>query len=111
MREEVKILTRGAYYMTPFNEEHVHEFIHVIHPENIRELFKLGHTNIVEALNEVAETCEAYLVRDGDGEIVFVGGLVFGDECGGAFPTVRSRVKRNVEPPIVGTVRVPDVDI
>jgi hypothetical protein len=95
MDDEPKILTRGAYYMTPFTEEHVHEFIHVIHPENVRELFKLGHTNVVEALNEIAETCEAYLVRDKDDEIVFVGGLVFEDEAPQMFALFTTKIGHN----------------
>lgn len=95
MDNEVKVLTRGAYYMTPFTEEHVHEFIHVIHPENIRELFQLGHTNVVDALNEVAETCEAYLVRDKDDEIVFVGGLFFDEEAPQMFALFTTKIGSN----------------
>ena len=95
MDNEPKVLTRGSYYMTPFTEEHIHEFVHVIHPENVREIFKLGYTNIIDALNKIANECEGYLVRDADNEIVFVGGLLFQDEAPQMFALFTTKIGYN----------------
>lgn len=95
MDNEVRIMERGSYYLTPFLEEHVYEFIHIIHPENIREFTQLGHTNIVDALIEVAETSEVYLVRDGNGEIVFVGGVLLDMDNPQMFALFTTKIKDN----------------
>lgn len=93
--DEIKIMERGSYYLTPFQEDHVYEFIHVIHPENVRELYKLGHTNVIDALKEMTEMSEVYLVRDGKGEIVFVGGLFFDEDTPQMFAMFSSKLKDN----------------
>lgn len=93
--DELKIMTRGAYYLTPFCEHHVYEFIHVIHPENIRELIELGHTNIMDALMEIVEKAEVYLVRDGEGEIIFVGGVYIDEEHPQMFALFSTKLKNN----------------
>ena len=92
---EPKIMTRGAYYLTPFTEDHIYEFIHVIHPENVRELIELGHTNITDALHEMVETAEVYLVRDGEGEIIFVGGVYIDDTDPQMFALFSSKLRDN----------------
>ena len=88
-------MQRGSYYLTPFLEHHVYEFVHIIHPENVRELTKLGHTNIAEALREVAETSEVYLVRDGNDEIVFVGGVLLDLDNPQMFALFTTKLKDN----------------
>jgi len=93
--DEIKIMQRGSYYLTPFNEDHVYEFVHVIHPENVREIYKLGHTSVIDALKEMTEMSEVYLVRDGQGEIVFVGGLLFDQKIPQMFAMFSSKLKSN----------------
>ena len=95
MDNEVKIMERGSYYLTPFLEHHVYEFIHIIHPENVREFTQLGYTNIVDALIEVSKTSEVYLVRDGNGEIVFVGGVILDIENPQMFGLFTIKIRDN----------------
>ena len=79
--DEVRIMKRGGYYLTPFYDDHIYEFIHVIHPENIKELLELErYSNILTALKDLTKNSEVYLVRDKSDEIVFVGGLFFDDD-------------------------------
>ena len=79
MADELRVIKRGQYYMTPFMAHHIEEFIRVIHPENVKELRLLGYENVREALDEMIEASECYLVRGPDNQIVFVGGLFFGE--------------------------------
>lgn len=95
MDNEIKVMERGSYYLTPFLEEHVHEFIHIIHPENVRELTLLGHTNIADALREVAETSDVYLVRDGNDEIIFVGGVILDLDNPQMFAMFTTKIRDN----------------
>jgi hypothetical protein len=78
--DEVRIIQRGGCYLTPLKEQHIQEFLHVIHPENVAELIALGHRNIMQALEETLESSESYLARDKHGEIMFVGGLLFDED-------------------------------
>ena len=93
--DEPKIMTRGACYLTPFREHHIYEFIHVIHPENVRELIELGHTNVKDALTEMVETAEVYLVRDGNNEIIFVGGVYIDEEDPQMFALFSTKIGDN----------------
>ena len=43
MQEEIKILSQGAFYMTPFRDYHIPEFLKVIHNETLIELSNLGY--------------------------------------------------------------------
>ena len=72
---EVKILTRGAYYMTPLSPFHLDEIAENLSPENRRELRIMGYTNLRDAMSEMYEESEAYIVRKEGGPIIFVGGL------------------------------------
>jgi hypothetical protein len=95
MQEELKILSRGAFYMTPFCDYHIPEFLKVIHGETIRELTNLGHLNVVEALQEVVETSEAYIVKDNNGTILLICGLVHDDETPQMFALFTKNLKDN----------------
>lgn len=93
--DELRIMERGAYYLTPFTEDHIYEFIHVIHPENVREIIKLGYPNVMDALKEWVTAGEIYLVRDGNLEIVFVGGVFLDGEHPQMFALFSSKLKDN----------------
>ena len=66
--------------MTPFRSEHVDDFVKVIHKDTVKDLIKLGHTNVAECLHEIAETCDVYMVRDKEGRIVIVSGVTFDEQ-------------------------------
>jgi len=74
---EVKILTRGDYYLTPFTLGHISEVAENLSSENKRELILMGHTNIKEALYEMHECSECYVARRNDETFLMVGGLWF----------------------------------
>ena len=95
MDNEIKIMERGSYYLTPFLQHHIDEFIHVIHPENVRELKILGHNDIRQALEEIISTSEVYLVRDGNDEVIFVGGVFIDDEVPQLFAIFSSKLRDN----------------
>ena len=60
---EVKILKRGAYYMTPLQFFHLDEIEEHISDENREEILLLGHASLRQALEDMLENSEAYLVR------------------------------------------------
>lgn len=72
---EVKILTRGDYYLTPFTLGHIDEVAENLSSENKRELILIGHTNVKEALYEMHESSECYITRRNDENFLMVGGL------------------------------------
>ena len=74
---EVKILERGAFYMTPLSPFHLDEVAQNMAPENRRELRLLGYTDLRVAMSEMYEQAEAYIVRKEGGPIICVGGLWF----------------------------------
>jgi len=74
---EVKILTRGDYYLTPFTLGHINEVAENLSSENKRELILMGHTDIKETLYEMYECSECYITRRNDESFLMVGGLWF----------------------------------
>lgn len=94
---EPKIMTRGRYYLSPFRENHIPEIRRVLSAENIKELFLLGHNSVEEALNEMLEVTESYIVREEGGDILFVGGLWFdGDlDAPQMFAMFSNKIKEN----------------
>jgi hypothetical protein len=77
---EVKLLTRGAYYMTPLSPFHLDEISENLSHENRRELRLLGYTDLRLAMSEMYEQSEAYIVRKKDGPIIFAGGLWYAED-------------------------------
>ena len=77
---EVKILKRGKFYLTPFTLNHIDEVANNLSHENIRELKILGHLDIKQAITEMYECSECYLVRK-EGELfTAVGGLWYAED-------------------------------
>jgi len=77
---EVKILKRGKFYLTPFTLDHIDEVAANLSHENIRELKILGHLDIKQAITEMYECSECYLVRK-EGEVfTAVGGLWYNED-------------------------------
>ena len=77
MDDEVKILTRGDYYMTPLKSFHREEFKENLSEENKQELAMLGHTDLDEVFNVMSETAQAYVVRRTGKPLIFVGGILY----------------------------------
>lgn len=73
--EEVKLIKRGKYYLTPLRPEHLPEIEKNLSQENRRELKLLGYTDIMEALEEMQSYSECYLARKEGEPFIFVGGL------------------------------------
>ena len=95
MQEEIKILSQGAFYMTPFRDYHIPEFLKVIHHETLIDLSNLGYEKITEALQNVVDTSESYIVKDKSGTILLVCGLVHDDETPQMFALFSSNLKDN----------------
>ena len=95
MQEEIKILSQGAFYMTPFREYHIQEFLKVIHTETLIELYNLGYESITDALKNVVDTSESYIVKDKSGTILLVCGLVHDDETPQMFALFTLNLKQN----------------
>ena len=77
---EVKILQRGKYYLTPFLPHHIEEVLLNLSQENKRELKLLGHLDIEEALIEMYESSECYLARKEGESFLMVGGLWYNED-------------------------------
>ena len=77
---EVRIMQRGKYYLTPYTNKHLEEVIEVLSIENVEELSFLGYEGPKDALQDLPDIAEAYIVRKEDGPIIFVGGLLFEDD-------------------------------
>ena len=94
---ELRIIERGGYYLTPFQRHHIKEFLPRLSNENIKELIELGHTNINEALHEMVDISEVYLVRDRAMGIVFVGGIMYSspEDVGQMFALFTNDIKEN----------------
>jgi hypothetical protein len=95
MDNEVRIMQRGSYYLTPFLHGHVSEFISVIHPENVREIIRLGYENVADGLAQMVEDSECYIARDGQGKIVFVGGVTLDADTPQMFALFTKDIKEN----------------
>jgi len=77
---EVKLIERSGCYLTLFKPHHIEEFARVISAANIRELEILGFHNVREALTEMGNTADAYVVRRENGDIISVCGLLYDGE-------------------------------
>lgn len=94
--DELRIMERGGYYLTPFQDDHIYEFIHIIHPENIKELLETGlYPDVLSALKDLTRKSEVYLVRDKNDEIIFVGGLFFDEDTPQMFAMFSTKIKDN----------------
>ena len=69
---DVKIITRGSYYLTPLRKEHLAEVNKYLSHENKRELKLLGYEDTMEALEEMFEYSECYLARKEGEPFLFV---------------------------------------
>lgn len=94
---EVKILSRGKFYLTPFTLDHVDEVATHLSKENRRELAILGHLDVKQALTEMYETSECYICRKEGESFIMVGGLWFDEDqdCPQMFAMFSDKIKEN----------------
>ena len=72
---ELKIVQRGQYYLTPFLPHHIEEVLLNLSQENKRELKLLGYIDIEQALIHMYESSECYIGRKEGESFILVGGL------------------------------------
>lgn len=75
--DEPVILKRGRLTLTPLKRWHLPEISKNLSEENRKEITLLGYDSVDQALDEMFETTESYIVRKDDGKIISVGGLWF----------------------------------
>jgi hypothetical protein len=75
--DELKVIKRGEYYLTPLAEKHIDELLEVLSDENIEEIKLLGYSSPKQALTEMHEGAEAYIVRKGNSPPLCVGGIFY----------------------------------
>jgi len=92
---EVKIITRGQYYLTPFTKHHVDEVVENLSKESRRELKLLGHLDIKQAIQEMQKFSECYIARKEDESFLAVGGLWYDNDQD--FPQMFAMFSKNVK--------------
>jgi hypothetical protein len=97
IQDEVKVLSRGEAYLTPMKRHHIDELLEVLSKENRRELKLLGYDDVKEALQEMYEASEVYIVRNKNKELVVAGGLWHeaGDEWPQMFAMFSEGIKKD----------------
>ena len=75
--DELKVISRGKYYLTPFSEAHIDELCASLSPESRYELRCLGYSSIKEALIEMMNESESYVAKSEGGPILCVSGLFY----------------------------------
>ena len=93
--DEVRIITRGQYYLTPFTTNHIDEVVEHLSKESRRELRLLGHLDIPQAIEEMQKHSECYIARKQDETFLAVGGLWYdGDQD---FPQMFAMFSKNIK--------------
>ena len=93
--DEVKILTSGSYYMTPFNKYHILEMLPRLHVETEKELLNLGYSSSLEALLDLEKDSEVYTVRNKSWEIMMVSGVFYSEEPPQLFALFTEHISKN----------------
>lgn len=95
--DEIKIVKRGKYYLTPFLEEHIDELCDSLSPESRFELRCLGYEGVREALNEIIHESESYVAKTKNGPIICISGLIFdkSSDCPQMFAMFTKDVKKS----------------
>ena len=95
--DEPVILKRGKLILTPLRRWHLPILSENLSKENREEIALLGYDSVDHALNEMLETTESYIVRNGKGKIVSVGGLWFDNDqdCPQMFSMFTDELREN----------------
>jgi len=94
---DLKLITRGSYYLTPLRKDHLSEVCKHLSHENKRELKLLGYNDIMDALEDMWESSECYLARKEGEPFLFVGGLwhATNDDMPQLFAMFSNQLSRN----------------
>ena len=79
---EVRVLKRGGYYLTPFTLSHIPEVVAGLSKESVHELKLLGHKSVTQALTEMYNCADCYIVRKEEEDFLMVCGLWYDGEVG-----------------------------
>ena len=103
--DDVKIMRRGKFYLTPLQYNHVDEICANLPPEGLYDIHCLGYDNPKEAILEMMEVSEAYVVKSKDGPILCVTGLFFDVtvELPQFFCIFTNEIKENLRLLVVGS--------
>ena len=96
---EIKVLTRGKYYLTPFSEAHVEELCASLSAESKHELACLGYSTVTEALEDIIDQSECYVAKSEGGPIICISGLFIGSsiQCPQMFTMFTDEVRTNFQ--------------
>ena len=102
---EAKIIKRGKYYLTPLLHSHVNEICSNLPPEGLYDFHCLGYDDPREAILEMMEVSEVYVVKSEDGPILCLTGLAFDIdiELPQFFCVFTNEVKKNLRLLIIGS--------
>ena len=103
--DDVKIMQRGKFYLTPLQYDHVEEICFNLPLEGLRDIYSLGYDSPKEAILEMMESSEAYVVKSKDGPILCVTGLAFDStiELPQFFCIFTNEVKKNLRLLVIGS--------
>jgi len=93
--DEVKIIRRGQYYLTPFTTDHIDEVVEHLSKESRRELKLLGHTDISQAIKQMQKHSECYIARKENETFLAVGGLWYHEDQD--FPQMFAMFSNNIK--------------
>ena len=92
--DDVKIMQRGKFYLTPLQYDHVEEICFNLPPEGLRDIYSLGYDSPKEAILEIMES-----------PILCVTGLAFDStiELPQFFCMFTNEVKKNLRLLVIGS--------
>ena len=93
---EKKVIKRGKAYLTPMKHYHIQEFAHIVHPKNKAETKDFGYNSFQESIEEMYDDSEAYVCRNANGDIVFIGGLDLSEDVPHMFSIFANNLDYNV---------------
>tara|TARA_R110000772_G_scaffold54324_1_gene124056 strand:+ start:6264 stop:6788 length:525 start_codon:yes stop_codon:yes gene_type:complete len=103
--DDLKVMQRGKFYLTPLQYNHVEEICSNLPPEGLHDIYCLGYDSPKEAILEMMENSEVYIVKSKDGPILCVTGLVFDNtiEWPQFFCIFTNEVKENLRLLVIGS--------
>ena len=103
--DDIKIIQRGKFYLTPLLHSHVDEICSNLPPEGLYDLYCLGYDSPKEAILEMMHVSESYIVKSEGGPILCVTGVLFDTtiELPQFFCVFTNEVKKNLRLLIIGS--------
>ena len=103
--DDIKIMQRGKFYLTPLQYSHIEEICSNLPPEGLHDIKSLGYDTPKEALLEMMQISESYVVKSDGGPILCVTGLAFDVtiELPQFFCMFTNEIKKNLRLLIIGS--------